>query len=130
MCVNYWWGGMNEMKDQKNKLVENENINSSDALNGSSDVSPKKGPIDFFLGATTSLALAWLCFELSKRIVIYFTMHPPSYSSAIAISIASGFKTLVIGISFLATFTFSFIGLGLVLVTFRSLVGGNEVDNT
>ena len=44
----------------------------------------------------------------------------------IALSIASGFKTLIIGISFLATFTFGFIGLGLFLVFIRSLLEGNK----
>ena len=39
---------------------------------------------------------------------------------------ASGFKTLIIGISFLATFTFGFIGLGLFLVFIRSLIEGNK----
>ena len=37
-----------------------------------------------------------------------------------------GFKTLIIGISFLATFTFGFIGLGLFLVFIRSLIEGNK----
>ena len=62
----------------------------------------------------------------SKKIVLYFSIHTPNYSSPIAQSIASGFKTLIIGISFLATFTFGFIGLGLFLVFIRSLIEGNK----
>jgi hypothetical protein len=49
-------------------------------------------------------------------------MHPPAYSSAIAQSIATAVKTLVVGMTFLATFSFGFIALGLSLVFLRSLL--------
>ena len=113
----------------KDNLSKDEEIQSLETLNLDSKKEPKKGPVSFLSGALTSLLLAWLCFGLSKNMVFYFTLHPPSYSSDIAMSIASGFKTLVIGISFLATFTFSFIGLGLILVFIRSLVDGKEIDS-
>ena len=88
---------------------------------------PKKGPLSFFSGSITSLAFSLLSLFISKKIVLYFSIHTPTYSSPIAQSIASGFKTLIIGISFLATFTFGFIGLGLFLVFVRSLIEGNNV---
>ena len=87
---------------------------------------PKKGPLSFLSGSITSLSFSLLSLFISKKIVLYFSIHSPSYSSAIAQSIASGFKTLVIGMSFLATFTFSFIGLGLFLVFVKSLFAGNK----
>ena len=90
------------------------------------NASQKKGPLSFLSGAITSGLLAWLSFVLSQQVVIYFTLHSPDYTSPIAQSVASGFKTLVIGISFLATFTFGFIGLGLILVFFRSLFDGRS----
>ncbi len=80
-----------------------------------------KGPLSFLSGALTSGLLAWLCFGLSRGVVSYFTLHSPDYSSAIAQSIASGLKTLVVGMCFLATFTFTFIGFGLTLVFIRSV---------
>ena len=86
----------------------------------------KKGPLSFLSGSITSLTFSFLCLLISKKIVLYFATHTPNYSSAIAQSIASGFKTLIIGISFLATFTFGFIGLGLFLVFIRSLIEGNK----
>ncbi len=91
--------------------------------------SSSKGPLSFLSGAFTSFLFAWLSLGLSKRAVGYFMSHQPSYSSAIAQSIASGLKTLVIGMTFLATFTFAFIGLGLILVFLRSLIPGNEADS-
>ena len=86
----------------------------------------KKGPLSFLSGSITSLSFSLLSLFISKKIVLYFSIHTPNYSSPIAQSIASGFKTLIIGISFLATFTFGFIGLGLFLVFIRSLIEGNR----
>ena len=87
---------------------------------------PRKGPISFLSGSITSLSFSFLSLFISNKIVLYFSIHTPNYSSPIAQSIASGFKTLIIGISFLATFTFAFIGLGLFLVFIRSLIEGNK----
>ena len=87
---------------------------------------PKKGPLSFLSGSITSLSFGLLSLFISNKIVLYFSIHTPNYSSPIAQSIASGFKTLIIGISFLATFTFGFIGLGLFLVFIRSLIEGNK----
>ena len=109
------------MKDLNNDSSKEKEISQSNL-----DLDKKKGPLSFLSGALTSIGLAWLCFGLSKNMVIYFTLHTPSYSSPIAQSVASGFKTLVIGISFLATFTFSFIGIGLILVFIRSLIDGKD----
>ena len=81
----------------------------------------KKGPLSFLSGSISSLLFAWLSLSLSKKVVIYFSIHSPSYTSPIAQSIASAMKTLIIGTCFLATFTFSFIGLGLIIVFIRSL---------
>ena len=101
--------------------------NSESSLNESPIPNPKKGPLSFLSGSITSLSFSLLCLFISKKIVLYFSIHTPDYSSPIAQSIASGFKTLIIGISFLATFTFGFIGLGLFLVFIRSLIEGNNV---
>ena len=91
---------------------------------GASSSEPKKGPLSFLSGSITSLSFSLLSLFISKKIVLYFSIHTPNYSSPIAQSIASGFKTLIIGISFLATFTFGFIGLGLFLVFIRSFIEG------
>jgi hypothetical protein len=56
---------------------------------------------------------------------LYYTLHPPHYSSAIAQSIATALKTLIVGMAFLATFSFGFIALGLGLVFLRSLLPGS-----
>jgi len=83
---------------------------------------PKKGPLSFLSGSLTAGLLAWLALGLSQRLVGYYALHPPQYGSAIAQSIATALKTLIVGMSFLATFSFAFIALGLALVLIRSLV--------
>ena len=111
----------NGFKKDSDELVTSE---SSPTIRASPD--PEKGPLSFLTGSITSLSFSLLSLFISKKIVLYFSIHTPNYSSPIAQSIASGFKTLIIGISFLATFTFGFIGLGLFLVFIRSLIEGNK----
>ena len=103
------------------------NANSSSISPDTATPEKKKGPLSFLSGSITSLSFSLLSLFISKKIVLYFAIHTPNYSSPIAQSIASGFKTLIIGISFLATFTFGFIGLGLFLVFIRSLIEGNNL---
>lgn len=86
---------------------------------------PRKGPLSFLSGSLTAGLLAWLALGLSQRLVTYYALHPPSYGSAIAQSIATALKTLIVGMAFLATFSFAFIALGLALVFVRSLTSGS-----
>ena len=82
----------------------------------------RKGPLSFLSGALTSGLLCWLSLRLSRVLVLHYALHPPSYGSRIAQSIATALKTLIVGMCFLATFSFGFIGLGLLLVFVRSLL--------
>ena len=116
---------MNSPNDDLKKKSE-EIANSESSTIGSDTPEQKKGPLSFLSGSITSLSFSLLSLFISKKIVLYFSIHTPNYSSPIAQSIASGFKTLIIGISFLATFTFGFIGLGLFLVFIRSLIEANK----
>ena len=117
------------MSNNKENLSENDHSKAQASSSGAADsFPPRKGPLSCLSGAITSGLLAWLCLGLSQKMVEYFTIHTPHYSSAIAQSFASGFKTLVIGMSFLATFTFAFIGMGVTLVFIRSLFDGNSPD--
>jgi hypothetical protein len=82
----------------------------------------RKGPLSFLSGALTSGLLAWLALQMSRRVVDYYLRHPPHYEAAVAQSIATALKTLLVGMCFLATFSFAFIGVGLFLVFLRSLL--------
>jgi hypothetical protein len=91
-------------------------------LAATGSVSPRKGPISFLSGALTSGLLAWLCLGLSQKVLGYYALHPPHYEAQVAQSIATALKTMIVGMSFLATFSFAFVGLGLFLVFLRSLL--------
>ena len=81
---------------------------------------PEKGPLNFIVGSFTSFLLFIFFFFLSNKIEIYFSVHKPSNSSEIVQNISSSINTLIIGLSFLLTFSFAFIGIGLFIVFIRS----------
>ena len=93
-------------------------------------VPPRKGPLSFLSGSLTSFLFAWGCLLLSERVVGYYSVHPPHYSARVAQSIATAVKTLVVGMTFLATFTFAFVGLGLFLVFVRALFSPSPREST
>ena len=87
---------------------------------------PEKGPLGFLTGSITSFILFISFYKLSIGISIYFSTHKPSNNSEIVQNISSSLNTLIIGLSFLATFSFGFIGLGLFIVFVRSFFFKNE----
>jgi len=98
---------MNEDK----KTNKDENIESRNT--------PEKGPLSFITGSLTSFLLCIFFYFLSNKIAIYFSVHKPSNSSEIVQSLSSSINTLIIGLSYLLTFSFAFIGLGLFIVFIR-----------
>jgi len=91
----------------------------------------RKGPLSFLSGSLTSFGFGWLALQLAQRVVGYYAEHPPHYDARFAQSIAVFMKTLIVGMSFLATFTFAFIGIGLFLTFVRSLLPGwREAEQT
>ena len=81
---------------------------------------PEKGPLNFIVGSLTSFLLFIFFYFLSNKIAIYFSIHKPSNTSEIVQNISSSINTLIIGLSFLLTFSFAFIGIGLFIVFIRS----------
>ena len=96
------------------KSINNENIETQNSI--------KKGPLSFITGSLTSFSLCLFFYFISNKIAIYFSLHKPSNSSEIVQSISSNINTLIIGLSFLLTFSFAFIGLGLFIVFIRSFL--------
>ena len=101
---------MNNKKTSINKVnIETQNI-------------PEKGPLSFLTGSLTSFFLCIFSYFISNKIAIYFSIHKPLNSSEIVQSISSSINTLIIGLSFLLTFSFAFIGIGLFIVFIRSFL--------
>ena len=100
------------------KLIDNEKTETQNTS--------EKGPLSFITGSLTSFLLCIFFYFISNKIAIYFSLHKPSNSSEIVLSISSSINTLIIGLSFLLTFSFAFIGLGLFIVFIRSFFVKNS----
>ena len=101
------------MNDEKSSIKK---------VNIEANLTPEKGPLSFIGGSLTSFLLCIFFYFISNKIAIYFSLHKPSNSSEIVQSISSSINTLIIGLSFLLTFSFAFIGLGLFIVFIRSFL--------
>ncbi len=113
--------------------TESSNSEISTTENSTKDGSSRrrKGPLSFLSGSLTSFGFGWLALQLAQRVVGYYAEHPPHYDVRFAQSIAVFMKTLFVGMSFLAVFTFSFVGIGLFLTFIRSLLPGwSEAEQT
>ncbi len=86
------------------------------------DSNNNQGPINFLIGSITSFIFSFALYWISQKIAIYFYSHSPSNSSEIVTKISTSLNTLIIGLAFLATFSFAFIGLGLFIVFIRSFL--------
>ena len=101
------------MNDEKNLINK---------VNSENNPTPEKGPLSFILGSLTSFLLCIFFYFISNKIAIYFSLHKPFNSTEIVQSISSSINTLIIGLSFLLTFSFGFIGLGLFIIFIRSFL--------
>ncbi|TGG86794.1 MAG: DUF3082 domain-containing protein [Aphanocapsa feldmannii 288cV] len=81
-----------------------------------------RGPLSLLTGSLTSALFALLAWGLVQRLVQYYASHPIHYDKAIAQSLAVALKTLILGSSVLALFSFSFIALGLLLRSLQRLL--------
>mgnify|MGYP001490242101 CR=1 FL=1 len=86
----------------------------------------EKSPLSFFTGSVTSFTLFIVFYKISIKVAIYFSNHRPTNNSEIVQNISSSLNTLIIGLSFLATFSFGFIGFGLFIVFVRSFLSKKE----
>ena len=104
-----------------------DNLNNPKNENNESKINQKqvniedtKSPLSLIIGSMTSFTLCILSFILSRKITLYFISHRPSNDTEIVQSISTSLNTLIIGLAFIATFSFGFIGLGLFIVFIRS----------
>ena len=101
--------------------LNNKNLNNDEEYNEKDlNINSTKTPLSLITGSITSFVFCAFSFLLSKKIALYFATHRPSNSSELVQSISTSINTLIIGLSFIATFSFGFIGLGLFIVFIRS----------
>ena len=103
-----------------NKTNNQDKLNNDQIKEIEIDLEDSKGPLNFLIGSLTSFSLCFFSFFVSKKIAFYFATHKPSNSTEIVQSISTSLNTLIVGLSFIITFSFGFIGIGLFIVFIRS----------
>lgn len=78
-------------------------------------------PLRAWSGAFMSGALGILLYKLTYSIALTFATHPATASSQMAQRISSAVRTLVVGLTTMATGLFAIAALGLVLLGFKLL---------
>ena len=109
---------------KKNKILKN--LKTDKIVDDNQSYNSDKSPLSLFIGSITSFVLFILFYFISNNIAVYFATHRPSNDSEIVQSISTSLNTLIIGLSFLATFSFGFIGLGLFIIFIRSFLVKNK----
>ncbi|NJL95498.1 MAG: DUF3082 domain-containing protein, partial [Anaerolineae bacterium] len=94
-------------------------------MSNSSNPTPSPTPIwKSILGSAIASALAYGGYWLTSAIATTYAQKPIQSTKAIAVSIASAVRTLVVGASAMATFVFAMAAVGLLALTIQTLVQG------
>ena len=75
-----------------------------------------------FSGSAVASSLAYCCYLLTSSISQSFANKPIHSDNAIAIKISVAVRTLVVGVSSLATFVFTFAAIGLIALGIQLLI--------
>ncbi|HIK36806.1 MAG: DUF3082 domain-containing protein [Geminocystis sp.] len=93
--------------------------------NNKSNPSPaetKITPLRCFIGGSIAGGIGFASFHLTKAVVFTYANTPITFSNPLAVNIAATVRTLVIGITMLATFVFSLVAVGLTLLGFKLIL--------
>jgi hypothetical protein len=82
------------------------------------------------LGSAISAALGFGVYSLSKAIAVSSAHTPVTSDNPLVIRITVAVRTLVLGVSSLATFVLGFVALGLILLAIQLIVQGISKKST
>lgn len=88
----------------------------------------KVTPLRCLVGAIISGGLSYFLYYLTTSIITTFAAKPVTADSQLAFRIATAVRTLVMGLSSLATFILVFVTLGLILLSIQLLIQGSKQD--
>lgn len=86
-------------------------------------------PLRCFVGSGMSGALAFGLYSLTSAIATTFATKPITSDNMLVIKIGSAVRTLVVGVASLATFVFSFVAIGLILLAIQLVIQGFSKQN-
>ena len=93
-----------------------------DQTSNSNSNKKKATPLNSFTGALISATLAVLLYRLTQSIVLSFAAHPTLANSQFSQTLSSAVRTLVIGLSTMATGLSALATLGLVALGIQLLL--------
>ncbi len=85
-------------------------------------------PTRCFTGSAISGGLAFVTYLLSKSIIMTYTTMPINFNSAMAVRIATTVRTLVMGLTIMATFLFGMVTIGLIALGIKLIIENQKVN--
>ncbi len=79
-------------------------------------------PFRCFTGASISAGLAVAAYLLTKSVILTYSTIPIKFNNQMATSIASTVRTLIMGITTMATFLFVMVTVGLVALGIKLII--------
>jgi hypothetical protein len=83
-------------------------------------------PFRCFTGASISAGLAVAAYLLTKSVILTYTTMPIKFNNQMAMSIASTVRTLIMGITTMATFLFVMVTVGLVALGIKLIIDNSK----
>jgi hypothetical protein len=82
----------------------------------------KVTPLRCLVGASTSGALAIALYALTRSIAHLYATKPITFTNPIAMNLSMVVRTIVIGLTALATSIFGFVTIGLILLAIQLII--------
>ena len=109
--------------DQKEKSLDVDQNKPVNEINGEQIT-----PIRCFTGSAISGALGCAAYLLSKSIILTYTTMPVNFNNPIAVRIATTVRTLVMGLTVMATFLFGMVTVGLIALGIKLIIDNSKVN--
>lgn len=109
----------NQVQENETKIVTENPQNEEGTEN-------KITPWRCFSGSAISAVIALATYLLTKSIILTYTNTPIKFNNPMAQSIASTVRTLVMGITIMATFLFIMVTIGLLALGIKLIFTGEE----
>lgn len=112
--------------DNKEKSVDAKDAKQSQPVNETNE--EKITPIRCFTGSAISGGLGFAAYLLSKAIILTYTTMPINFNNQLAVRIATTVRTLVMGLTVMATFLFGMVTVGLVALGIKLIIDNSKVN--
>ena len=112
------------------KEVTTKEVTTKEVVTSTDNQENKITPMRCFTGGAISGVLVWGSYLLTKSIVFTYATTPIKFNNPIAVNIASTVRTLIMGITTLATFIFLMVTIGLLALGVKLIIEGKKLNQT